>query len=349
MIRLSTYLIGLITGLVLAIGNYSCQKNIIETVPERHKDQERNYRWMLANEYQIDTNSIILQHEHDWFESAILTKSGDEVKGYVVQTIRKQRGKDNNLPDFTIQYSVFELPDTAVDDLMVIYQQLSMDSLIDQDHIDPYKRGYTDCTSDVLNIVKPDNTPYKVTYHCLGPQDTTVAAIRYALQTMSSINRAVDYRKYYDRLVANLQPGLRYNRGMIDIYKWTDKQVKVWEETYPKRKYQSEQSDSITNLLTTDLNELWVQHPVEYRSQTEDYCYEAIDVFFQRAEGIWIVLPPGQNTEVDKDYRKCRKRLRNLLKSYHPHYKLLFDELRTVDVYADSIEIQDNTYYGTFN
>ena len=348
MMRLSTDLMGVITVLMLAIGNFSCQKNIIKTVPERHKDQERNYQWMLANEYQIDTNSIILQHEHDWFESAILTKSGDEVKGYVVQTIRKQREKNDNLPGFTIQYSIFELPDTAVNELMVIYNQLSVDSLIDQDHIEPYNHGYTDCTSDVLNILEADNTPFRVSYHCLGPQDTTVAAIRYAQQTMFSIDSAVNYRKYYDRLVANLQPGLRYNRGMFDIYKWTDKQVQEWEETYPKRENQSKQSDSITNLLSTDLNELWAQHPEEYRSRTEDYCYEAFDVYFQRTEGVWIVLPPGQNTEVDRDYRQCRKRLRNLLKSYNPHYELLFDELRTVDVYVDSIEVEDNTYYGNF-
>ncbi len=348
MTRLSKDLIGLITVLVLAIGNFSCQKNMLKTVPERHKNQQRNHLWMLANECQIDTNSIILQHQHDQFESAILTKSGDEIKGYVVQTIRKQSGRNDNLPDFTIQYTIFELPDTAVDTIEMIYHQLSIDSLVDQDHIQSYIHGYTDCTSDVLNVVKADGTPFKVAYHCLGPQDTTVSEIRYAQETMSSITSAINYRQYYDRLVASLEPGLRYNRGMFDIYKWTDKKVKEWEETYPKREYQSKQSDSITHLLTTDLNDLWAQHPEDYRSRTEDYCYEAFDVYFQKTQGIWIVMPPGQNTEVDKDYRQCRKRLRKLLRAYNPQYELLFDELRTVNVYADSIEVEDNTYYGHF-
>jgi len=231
---------------------------------------------------------------------------------------------------------------------MTIFHQLSVDSLIDQDRIETYNRGYTDCTNDVLNIAVAENKRYRVRYHCLAPQDSTVASIRYAQRTMLAINSAVNYRQYYDRLVANLKPWVRYNRGMVDIYKWSDKYLQEWEESCPKREYQARHSDSITNLLSTDLNELWAQHKEEYRSRIEDYCYESFDIYFQRAEGVWTILPPGETIEVDQDYRRCRRRLRNLLKSYDSQYNLLFDELRTVYIYTDSIEVEDNTYYGTF-
>ena len=345
--RLSTILLCSVTVVLLLAGTLSCRSSVVKSMPDRYKNQEGNFRWMLANEYHIDTSRIILEHQHDWFESVLLLETSNDVQGFVVQTIRKYRKtKNHGPPEFKLQHAVFGLHDSTVNELIAIVDQLSIDSLIDQDNIEAYKHGYLDCTRDILSVAVADNKMYKVGYHCLAPQDTTAEAIRYAQRTMSSIIGAVNYRQYYDRLLANLEPGQRYNRGMVDIYKSTEKQMQEWKENYPKREYQAEHSDSITNLLSTDLNGLWAQRQEEYRSQTEDYCYESFDVYFLRAEGVWIVLPPGQTTEVDKDYRRCRKRLRTLLKSYDPKYRLLFDELRTVYVYADSIEVEDNTHYG---
>ena len=124
MLRLSTKSIWLITVITLVTVNLSCYKSTINTIPERHKDKEQSYRWILANENQIDTNTIILEHQHNWFESTILTRSGYEVQGFIVQTIHKYKTKTYNPPKFTTQFTVFDLPNSTVDKLMSIFHDV---------------------------------------------------------------------------------------------------------------------------------------------------------------------------------------------------------------------------------
>ena len=327
----------------------SCTNYKVSHVKEAGYLIQRDFGELLASQHDIDTSAILLQHEHDWYESTFLTLEDSVYRSYIVQSLRYQlENKHGIRASYDLLYKSYELPDSTTEKLKSNYLDLIEGNIIDQSVINGYNHNWTDCTNDVI-IYRTAVTKDTVSFHCLKNQNLQIENIRKASQLLDNLTNNINYEIYRNEFIDLLPKGKTYNRGMINVYIWKDAALKDWNESYPKRQYQHRISDSITNLLQNDLNELWLMQSSQSRSDAENDCYESFVVIYNRREGKWKVMKPLGDIDVDPDYRSCRKYLNRLVGLYKPKYQLIYSEVRTVDIYEDHIDVTDNNYYGAFD
>lgn len=326
----------------------SCGTNKLPSI--RFTDYPKHdYLKLLSSQYDIGTSTIMLQHERNWFESTILVANKAAYQGYNVQAIHYRSEKRfGEINYYDLIFFVFRLSDSVTKQLKLLHKELIASDLVDQNSIPEYNHDWLDCTNDVITIFE-NNGLDTFAFHCLHQQDTMVSQIRLANQIVEQLNEIVEYKQFSDTLISKLERGRTYNRGGVNIYLMTDEAIADWNASYPKRLYQHNHSDSISSLIETDLNRLWHNNSISYRSRVEDLCLESFKIRYSPTSNEWILLPPVKDVDVDRAYRSCRRSLRRLLRNYVPNYSLIYDETRTVDLYQDSIQVTDSNYYGSFN
>lgn len=208
------------------------------------------------------------------------------------------------------------------------------------DSILEYKKGYFDCWGIEYSF-KIEQSSIKKYYTCPWNQDENIPEIKVLKENYKLIDSILQLKTIDNDFRSKLEKGKSYSGGFVNMYKFSESELAAWNKYKPLSNYLKSKKDTIDTLLKDYLSE-------NYDREITD-CFDDFQLEFSKKGKLKkiSVNKPLRERMFDKDYHRCRRKVKKLFRKFNLKYLNLgygFSRDLSFGLYGEA-SIFDRTIY----
>jgi len=261
-------------------------------------------------------------------------------EGHVVTYLKEQKKTKKSSFPYRYVYDITNLPDAQCTIIGTKILSEKFYNLPTDDSITGYKKGYFDCWGIEYSF-KVKNFKIKKHYTCPWSQTDSINEIKILKANYKLIAGSLQLKKIDDDFQSKLEKGKSYSDGFSYIYKLSESELAAWNKYKPQSDYLRSKKDTIDTLLKDYLSE-------NYDREFTD-CFDDFQLEFSKKGKLKkiSVTKPFWERMLDKDYHRCRRKVKKLFRKFNLKYlNLEYGFSRDLDFNAKGeASIFDRTLY----
>lgn len=267
---------------------------------------------------------------------------GNVYVGLIEEETKHQHDASRCKSTYWMHYVIHPVTRDSLDRIFHRLDSIDFTEFLTGDSIAGYQSEWLDCFDTRLVINKNDEV-FQLEYPCLWSQDTSNLVISRLQNALKELMNSVRLNHVRDTLFSYLKPEIGYSTGLMIYTPLSAKSREHFRNHRPKYEYLKSTSDSITRLVSNELNVILEGATEKSRAIIDDNCHVTFYAHFDR-KGRCLRLTSNEKDK-DSDYRKCRRIANALLKRTDLSINYLYPFSREIDLYSDTIKVSDNTVF----